>query len=122
MRSGAGAAHAATVAAGLLAWALAASPAAAVATGRCPVPGEPIHWIVDYCMLRLETDDEIAASSCIEQEGKRRWRSACASNTHFKKRMCEVMVRSGTRSGTVDQCVRDPSFKGRTVERGGVGG
>ncbi|NKE66288.1 hypothetical protein RAMLITH_10690 [Ramlibacter sp. RBP-2] len=119
---GAVAAHATTTAATVLAWALLASPAAAVAAGRCPVLGEPLHWIVDYCMLTLETDDEIAASSCIEQEGKRRWRSACASNSHYKKRMCEVMVRSGTRSDTVDQCVRDPSFKGRTVERGGVGG
>lgn len=122
MRSGAVAAHAKAAAATVLAWAVLASPFAAVAAGRCSVPGEPLHWIVDYCMLTLETDDEIAASSCIEQEGKRRWRSACASNTHFKKRMCEVMVRSGTRSGTVDQCVRDPSFKGRTVERRGVGG
>ena len=65
---------------------------------------------------------EIAASWCIEQQGKRRFRNPCAGNTHFKKRMCEVMVRSGTRSGTVDECVRDPSFKGSTVERGGVGG
>jgi hypothetical protein len=115
------AAHARVAGGAVLAWALLASPAA-VAAGRCPAPGEPLHWLVDYCMLTLETDDEIAASSCIEQEGRRRSRGACASNTHFKKRMCEVMVRSGTRSGTVEQCVRDPSFKGRTVERGGVGG
>ena len=73
-------------------------------------------------MLTLETDDEIAASSCITQQGQRRFRNPCPSNTHFKKRMCELMVRSGTRGGTVDQCVRDPSFRGRTVNRGGVGG
>ena len=96
--------------------------ARANAAAPCPVPGERVHWIADYCMAKLETDDEIAVSDCIEEEGKRRFRDACASNTHFKKRMCEVMVRGGTRSGTVDQCVRDPSFKGRTVERGGVGG
>lgn len=122
MSFGAVAGRARTTAATVLVWTLLASPAAAVAAGRCLAPGEPLHWIADYCMLTLETDDEIAASSCVEQEGKRRSRSACASNTHFKKRMCEVMVRSGTRSGTVDQCVRDPSFMGRTVERGGVGG
>ncbi|HEY0885186.1 MAG TPA: hypothetical protein VGE20_07890 [Ramlibacter sp.] len=122
MSLGAVAAHSRRAAGAVLAWALLAAPAAAVAAGRCSAPGEPLHWIADYCMLTLETDDEIAASSCIEQEGKRRFRSACASNTYFKKRMCEVMVRSGTRGGTVDQCARDASFRGRTVERGGVGG
>ena len=73
-------------------------------------------------MLKMETDDEIAVSDCIEQEGKRRFANSCASNTHFKKRMCELMIQSGTKAGTVDRCVRDPAFKGRTVERGGVGG
>lgn len=106
----------------VLAGTLLASTAAAAAADRCPVPGEPLHWIADYCMLTLETDDEIAAAACIEQQGRRRFRHPCASNIHFKKGMCELMVRSGTRSGTVDQCLRDPSFRGRTVERGGVGG
>ena len=87
----------------------------------CLAPGEPIQWRADYCMLRMETDDEIAVSGCIEREGKRRFPNACASNTHFKKRMCELMTQNGTRTGTVDRCVKDPTFKGRTVERGGVG-
>jgi hypothetical protein len=87
----------------------------------CLAPGEPIQWRADYCMLKMETDDEIPVSGCIEQEGKRRFRNACASNTHFKKRMCELMIQNGTKAGTTDQCVKDPNFKGRTVERGGVG-
>lgn len=105
-----------------LALTLLAVMSGAQAAGRCPAPGEPLHWIADYCMLKLETDDEIPASECIHEESQRRFRSTCAGNTHFKKRMCEVMVRSGNRSGTVDQCLRDPAFKGRTVRRGGVGG
>ena len=88
----------------------------------CPVAGDPIHWRVDYCMLKMETDDEIAVSGCIEREGKRRFPDGCASNTHFKKRMCEIMIRSGTRAGSLDRCMRDGTFKGRTVENGGVGG
>lgn len=106
----------------VLALALLAVMSGAEAAGRCPAPGEPLHWIADYCMLTLETDDEIPASECIREESKRRFRSACAGNTYFKKRMCELMVRSSIRSGTVEQCVRDPAFKGRTVRRGGVGG
>jgi hypothetical protein len=88
----------------------------------CVAPGKRIHWAADYCMLKMETDDEIAVSGCIEKEGSRRFRTACASNTYFKRRMCETMIRHGTRAGTLAQCLKDRSFKGRTVEAGGVGG
>lgn len=93
---------------------------AEAATG-CLADGDPIQWIADYCMLKMETDDEIAVSGCIEEETRATFPNACASNTHFKGRMCEQMIRNGTRAGTVDQCVKDPAFKGRTVEAGGVG-
>jgi len=106
----------------VLASLVAAWSASAVAENRCVAAGEPIQWIADYCMLKMETDDEIAASGCIEKEGRRKFRSACASNTHFKKRMCEQMIRNGTRDGTAARCVKDPAFKGRTVGAGGVGG
>jgi hypothetical protein len=99
----------------LVAWSTAA------AATPCAAPGEPIQWIADYCMLKLETDDEIAASGCMDREGRVRFADACTSNTHFKKRMCELMVKNGTRAGTVRRCVRDPAFRGRTVEAGGVG-
>jgi hypothetical protein len=101
---------------------LAAAMVPVAAGGECVAPGEPIHWIADYCMLKMETDDEIAVSGCIEAERKTRFKDACASNTHFKKRMCERMIQNGTRTGTLARCLKDPSFKGRTVEAGGVGG
>lgn len=117
MRAGRAHAHGAVVL--TLALLATAGPAAG---GACPAPGEPLHWIADYCMLTLETDDEIAASACMEREGRRRFRSDCAASTFFKRRMCEVTIRSGTRAGTVGQCVRDPAFQGRTVRLRGVGG
>ena len=87
----------------------------------CPAIGEPIQWIADYCMLKMETDDEITVSGCIEEQRKIKFRDACASNTHFKRGMCGRMIRNGTRSGTLKQCLADPDFKGRTVKSGGVG-
>src|SRR5688572_30639104 len=93
----------------------------AQAASTCIAPGEPVHWRVDYCMLKMETDDEIAVSGCIEEEGKRRFPNVCASNTHFKKRMCELIIQDGTKAGTLDACMKDPTFKGRTVRNGGVG-
>jgi hypothetical protein len=106
----------------LVAAAAVALPSTARPEDRCSAKGEPIHWIADYCMLKLETDDEIAASDCIEKELKRKFRNRCAAKLHFKKGMCEAMIRSQTRSGSVAQCVRDPKFMGRTVAAGGVGG
>lgn len=73
-------------------------------------------------MLKMETDDEIAVSGCIDKEGKRRFPNACASNTHFKKKMCALMIRNGTRAGASGQCVNDAGFKGPTVQKRGVGG
>ena len=102
--------------------ALAAWASSAGAEKPCLAVGEPIHWVADYCMLKMETDDEIAVSDCIQGERKARFPNACASNTHFKQRMCAQMIRNGTKAGTIDQCVKDPTFKGRTVEAGGVGG
>ena len=96
------------------------SPDAAAAP--CVARGEPVQWRADYCMLKMETDDEIAVAECIENEGKRRFGNACASNTHFKKKMCALVIQNGTRTGTIEQCVTDPNFTGRTVRRGGAGG
>lgn len=104
-----------------LALGLAATVSLADAAAPCPAPGEPVQWRADYCMLKMETDDEIAVSACIEAEGKRRFPSSCAGNTHFKQQMCELMIRNGTKAGTVEACVKDRAFKGRTVRDGGVG-
>lgn len=101
--------------------ALVAWVSSADADSWCAANGEPVQWVADYCMLKMETDDEIAVSECIEEERKTRFSNDCASNLHFKKRMCELMIRNGTRAGTLDQCISDPAFKGRTVDAGGVG-
>lgn len=102
-----------------LAWIVALS--SQVTAAPCIAPGEPIQWRADYCMLKMETDDEIAVSGCIESEGKRRFQNACASNAYFKKKMCALVIQNGTRAGSVEQCLKDPDFKGRTVQEGGVG-
>lgn len=101
--------------------ALAVLAADADAAPLCPAEGETVHWVADYCMLQLETDDEIAVSGCIEAQSKVPFGNVCAANLHYKTRMCERMLDYGTRVGSLDQCVSDPAFKGRTVAAGGVG-
>lgn len=72
-------------------------------------------------MLKMKTDDEIAGSGCIEEQRKISFTTHCATNPHYKTQMCEIMVRRGTRTGSIEQCAKDPSFKGHVVEQGGIG-
>ncbi|MEO8652908.1 MAG: hypothetical protein ABI409_02165 [Ramlibacter sp.] len=107
-----------------LALAVGLSAAAQVAAARpeCPVAGAKIHWIADYCMSLLETDDEIPASPCIAQELDKAFTSDCAAKLHYKRAMCARSIRLGHRRDDIDGCLADPNFVGATVRRGGVGG
>lgn len=88
----------------------------------CNLRGEVIQWIADYCMLVLQTDDEIAASGCIEENLSRRFPSACVAKAHYQRAMCGLFVAAESTEKSIDECVSDPDFMGRTVLRGGVGG
>ncbi len=81
-----------------------------------------IHWIADYCMSQLETDDEIAASACIGDELDRVFATDCAAKQHYKKAMCERAMLRNDRRDDVDGCIADKGFVGSMVRKGGVGG
>jgi hypothetical protein len=95
--------------------------AATAAEAACPIDGEVVQWAADYCMLALETDDEIAASDCIATELQREYASACAAKQQLKFAQCELAISKGLRSGTPAQCAQDPDFAGNTVRNQGVG-
>jgi hypothetical protein len=101
--------------------ALAAVPGWAGGGPPC-LPGEKIQWIADYCMARLETDDEIAAGKCISGHLKRKFVDDCAAKKHFKSEMCQLARKRGQRHDSVAACVADNGFAGSTVRNGGVGG
>jgi hypothetical protein len=88
----------------------------------CEIPGEKIHWIADYCMAQLETDDEIPASECIAKENAVAFSSVCAAKRHYKKAMCELSISRDALKGDAERCVADPDYVGATVRNGGVGG
>jgi hypothetical protein len=85
----------------------------------CPVPGAMEHWRADYCMSQVGTDDVLAAQPCLEKEQTLLFRSACTAKLHYKRKMCELSVRASGK-GSVDVCVKDPLFQGRTVRNGGA--
>lgn len=88
----------------------------------CTTAGERIQWIADYCMAKLQTDDEIPAADCIAKENARTFKNDCVAKLHFKRLMCDVSIHDKRHPGPLDACLRDPDFMGRTVRRGGVGG
>ncbi len=88
----------------------------------CTIPGETVHWIADYCMASIGTDDEIAASGCIHRQLERKFENACQAKACFKRSLCRLLHEHGTIQGSIEQCVNDPAVQGRTVRQGGVGG
>ena len=98
-----------------------AAGAAEATDTECPVQGALVHWIADWCMLRLGTDDEIAAGDCIARELEVASKDACRAKLQVKRAMCGVAnARDG--GGNIERCVTDRSFAGSTVRNGGVGG
>jgi hypothetical protein len=99
---------------------VAASPGVAHAA-ECPIEGDRVHWIADYCMSKLETDDEIPASKCINEEIETRFPDECVAKRHYKRALCELAIARKSRSGSVEQCLHDNRFAGPTVRNKGVG-
>jgi hypothetical protein len=73
-------------------------------------------------MSTLETDDEIAAGSCINKESAKRFKDDCIAKLHYKQAMCELAIARGHIAGGVNRCLADQDFVGSTVRNGGVGG
>ena len=96
------------------------SNSAELPEAECPIQGELVHWIADYCMLTLGTDDEIAAGDCIARELVVVSDDQCKSKQKYKRAMCKA-VATRDRKTTTEQCMADRSFAGSVVTNEGVG-
>jgi len=99
-----------------------AGASSAAEPSACRIAGDKVHWVADYCMARLQTDDEIAAGACINAELDKAFSNDCAAKVHYKKILCEAALARGDRKDGVEACLADPAFAGSTVRNGGVGG
>ena len=102
--------------------AIALAPVAAAAPAACPIDGDSAHWIADWCMATLSTDDEIVAGDCIATELRATHGDECATRRHYKHGLCALAIERGLRRGSIEACVGDASFRGSVVRGGGVGG
>ena len=88
----------------------------------CYVGGDSAHWIADYCMATLSTDDEIVAGDCIANETRAPHGDECATRRHYKEALCALAIERGLRKGTLGACMSDTKFEGSTVRGKGVPG
>ena len=94
---------------------------AADAQFGCPIQGEVVQWIADFCMAKIGTDDEIAASDCIAGQIRLAFESTGDAKEHYKRAVCALAISNGSIRGPIERCVNDPAFSGSTVRKGGVG-
>lgn len=94
-------------------------PAAQAAELRCAIQGDTMHWIADYCMYRIGTDDFANAEvgKCFRAE-TREHPDSCANRSRYKRRICEMM--KAYFGGSVEKCMADETFSGPAVRNGGV--
>lgn len=98
-----------------------AAPAYGQDSAPCPIEGDKIHWIADFCMAEIGTDDEIAAMDCISRELGRPFPDDCAAKRRYKRALCEAAVSRQIFTGTLESCLEDGDFMGSTVRNRGVG-
>jgi len=86
----------------------------------CPIVGEAVQWQADYCLYETETDDIIAAQPCMDRESRISFPDSCAEKQHYKEQLCKLIIASGKKSGSVEDCTKDLEFSGPTVRNGGA--
>ncbi len=72
-------------------------------------------------MMKVQTDDIIAADSCMNEGLIAGQGGDCERKTLLKQKMCEMAVEAGSEKGSVGQCAQNPDLMGNTVRNGGVG-
>ena len=81
----------------------------------CPYPAEPVNWVLRYCAIEYQTDDEIflQKSDCyikaladLHSKG-----NACLIKEKYKRKYCEARVKKYRTRKSVTLCLEDPSIK-----------
>src|SRR6266849_7773713 len=78
---------------------------------QCDIPGSTMHWIADYCMYRVGTDDfgSPEVSKCFTTENPKN-PDTCANRKKYKKKICELM--KSYFDNSTEKCMADKTFSG----------
>jgi len=81
----------------------------------CPHPGDPVNWVLRYCAIEYQTDDEIflQKSECyinaladVHSKG-----NACKIKEKYKRLSCKALVEKYRTRKSVTLCLEDHSLK-----------
>jgi hypothetical protein len=80
-------------------------------SSRCLYPAKPINWILKYCSLIAETDDEIAiqGTQCFKRaQSDLKSKDECAVKTKYKTKACTLLLsKKYTDHKSVADCLKD---------------
>ena len=81
----------------------------------CSHPGEPINWVLRYCAIEYQTDDEIflQKSKCFEKAlaDVHSKGNACQIKEKYKRLSCKALVEKYRTRESVTLCLEDHSLK-----------
>ena len=81
----------------------------------CPYPGDPVNWVLRYCALEYQTDDEIflQATPCFEKARAflNSKMNACKIKEKYKRLSCKTLVEKYRTQKSVTLCLEDHSVK-----------
>ena len=90
------------------------------ASDDCELTGSAYQWLADYCLLKLETDDLVAAQKCIDDESNISFQNECDQKLHYKLLMCRSATARKIYIESERMCVGDPNFMGHIVRKNGL--
>jgi hypothetical protein len=102
--------HAASLIAGLLIF-------MASSAWSCEIPGYAEDWAIDYCMVLIDTDDEMdfGVLKCLTNMDID---DSCETVAFYKTEYCKLLIADGNYSGSTQSCQDDRSIMGPTVKSG----
>lgn len=76
----------------------------------CPYPKKPINWIMRYCAMKSETDDEVViqASPCFKEAvADAGSAQVCETNKKYKSLICDELIKQPTKYRSKNDCMHD---------------
>ncbi len=81
-----------------------------VQAADCRYPRKPINWIMRYCAMKVQTDDEVVIqdSACYKSAiNDAAAADPCAMNKKYKTKICEEFMMEAKRLTSLKQCLAD---------------
>ncbi len=92
--------------------------AVAARSNTCPLPGLPVAWATDWCMLQLDETNpqDPNVQACVRESGAEH--QPCELNAEYKLRYCKALIERKLYDGSAKACLKNPTIVSGLVARG----